>query len=120
MTKTPNPVIAGTGSQGFQFTVAFNLTVTESAGVGGNVNFVNVTLRNTTTGLELNTINFNATDVLNRAGTNHIAGRGTLNIPLSVVYTLALGGRQATMTIAVQFGDDAGHLTNQTLTVPIV
>jgi hypothetical protein len=120
VTQSPNPIIAGTGSQGFQYTAAFTISVTESAGVGGNVNFVNVTLRNVTTGVELNTVNFTATDVFNRAGTNHIAAKGTLNIPLSVIYSLALGGRQATMTIAVQIGDDAGHTTNQSFTVSVV
>jgi hypothetical protein len=120
VTETPNPIIATGGTQGFQFTAAFTLTVTESAGLGGNVSFVNVTLRNATTGVEVGTIQFNPVDIAARAGSSHIAARGTLSIPLSVVYTLALGGRQATTTIAVQIGDDAGHVSNQLLTVPIV
>lgn len=119
VTEAPNPIIATAGSQGFHFTATFSLTVREAAGLGGNVNVVNVTLRNATNGLELNTINFSATDIFNRAGTNHIAALATLNINgLGELYTLGGGGRQATMT--VQIGDDAGHIVNQVLTVPIV
>jgi len=120
ITETPNPIVASAGSNGFQFAAVFSLAIVESAGMGGNVNFINVTLRDTTTGGE-GTHNFSANAIIASAGTNHIAARGTLNIPnLGVFYTLPLGGRQATMTIVVQLGDDAGHTTNQTATVQIV
>jgi hypothetical protein len=116
----PNPIIAGAGSQGFQNSAQFTVTVTESAGVSGNVAFVNVTLRNATTGVELNTLQYNPTDITNRASTNHVAAKGTLNIPIGIVYTLSLGGRQATLTVAIQMKDDFGHTDNETVNVNIV
>jgi len=81
---------------------------------------VNLTLRNATTGVELNTLQYNPTDITNRASTNHVAAKGTLNIPFSILYTLSLGGRQATLTIAIQLKDDFGHTDNQTVNVNIV
>jgi hypothetical protein len=121
VSASPNPIIAGAGYSIYPYSAVFTLTVAESAGMGANINYVNVTLRNATTGVELNTINFSATDIINKAGSNHVAGRGTLTVPnMGMYYSLSYGGRQATMTIAVQMQDDAGHTTNQVLTVPVV
>jgi hypothetical protein len=93
----PNPIIAQDctpakcGNEGYQFFFDSTVTVTESAGRGGNVDFINVTMRNDTTGIELKTYNFTANDVIKYAGANHVNGMGKLTIPNSgLIYRLAL------------------------------
>lgn len=121
VTENPNPIIAGQGAQGFALSAIFNVVVTESAGIGANVNFVNVTLRDATTGVEVGTVNLGANQIVQDAGSNHVPAKGTLTIPnFAILYTLPLGGRQATLTIALQMQDDAGNVVNRTLTVPVV
>lgn len=121
VTASPSPIIAGGGGYGYQYSADFTVTVKEtSGGVGGNVNFVNATIRNDTTGVELGTINFSATEIIDQAGSNHVAARGTLNIPLGFYYTLAWGGRQATLTIAIQLADDRGNVTNRSLELKVI
>jgi len=126
-TVSPNPVIASactptTCTTGFAFSAVFNLQISETAGVGGNVNFVNVTMRDSTTGAEIGTINFGADEVIRRASTatNHVNARGSLSIVnLGVNYRLSGGGRQGTLTVAVQFTDDRGNQINRVVTVPV-
>ncbi len=66
----PNPITASTCSpsqcsSGADFYFVVTLVITETAGVGGNVDFVNVTLRNPTTGQEVGTVNLGADEVIN-------------------------------------------------------
>jgi hypothetical protein len=131
VTADPNPVIAeecrtaannvcGTSTNQFVATTA--ITIREAAGLGGNVNFINVTLRDVTTGIAGNTLNYGADEVARRAGgTNHINALGSLTVRnVGVVYTLPFNGREATMTITVSFGDDKGNTINNVITVRVV
>ena len=128
VTVSPNPVIASactptTCLSGFDFAALFTVQISETAGVGGNVNFVNVTLRNTTTGIEIGTVNVGADEVIRRVptATNHVNARGSLSIVnLGVTYRLTGGGRQGTLTVTVQFTDDRGNQINRLVNVPVV
>ena len=51
------------------------MTVTETSGVSGNVNFVNARLRHTATGAQSQPLNYGADRVISAAGTNHVNGR---------------------------------------------
>jgi hypothetical protein len=127
VTASPNPIIAADctpatcGNSGFRYAASTTLTVTESAGVGGNVDFVNMTLRSGTTNTEVGTLNFGSGEISSFAGgTNHVNPRGSLAIRnIGIVYTLGGNARQATMTVAVQFTDDKGNRTNHLVTVPV-
>jgi hypothetical protein len=85
-TVTPTPVLAVPISQrptfcaanpDWEFVAAWTTTVRETAGLSGNVNFINVTAKNAL-GLELfkAPINFDANYVIRKAGTNR-EGRGS-------------------------------------------
>lgn len=127
-TASPNPIIAQDctpalcGESTNRYAAVTAVTVAESAGLGGNIDFINVTLRNATTGVEPNTLNYGADEIARRAGgTNHVQGSGSLTVKdIGALYTLALGGRQATMTIAVQVTDDRANRSNLIVTVLVV
>ncbi|MEQ1759499.1 MAG: hypothetical protein ABL986_14355 [Vicinamibacterales bacterium] len=124
-TVIPNPVIAiactpTTCAAGLEFIASLSVQISETAGLGGNVDFVNVTMRNATTGAEIGTLNYGADELIRRASTNHVNARGSLTIPnVGIVYRLAGGGRQGTVTVAVQFTDDRGNRLNQIISVPV-
>jgi hypothetical protein len=121
VTVSPNPIVATAVPGSSQLLAVFSLTIKESAGLGANVDFVTATLTDPSNGAQLNTINFGASNILVRAGTNRVAGKGTLSIDnIGATYTPGPVGRQATMTITVQMEDQAGHTSAQALTVPVV
>lgn len=109
---SPNPIVAGPGAQGFLFSANFTVAIAETAGLACNLNLINVTLRNATTGVELNTITFNVNDIIARSGGNFVAANGTRSVPLGINYTLSGGGRQAAVTVAVQAIDGRGNTIN--------
>jgi hypothetical protein len=116
VTVDPNPVIwvpAGTGCTTQPDLAVWTVTIRETAGLSGNVNFINVTSRSKTTGLESNTLNYSATDVTSRAGTNHVNGNGQLSLRIGICSTIASSaGRQRSVTQVVNFTDDRGNLMN--------
>jgi hypothetical protein len=69
-TVTTSPVA------GFKFRIAFPCTVTESAGLGANANFVRA--RFTKNGAQVESHDIGASDITRVSGTNHLAARGTL------------------------------------------
>lgn len=115
-TVEPNPVIwvaAGTRCATQPDLALWTTTIKETAGLSGNVNFINVTARSKTTGLEFNTINYSASDVTSRASTNHINASGQISLSIGICSTLsATQGRQQTITQVVNFTDDRGNVIN--------
>ena len=112
VTLSPNPVTATAcsptcqGANGsFRFRADGTLTIQETAGIGGNVNSITAMHPNAT-------IVFSVADIVQRSGTNHVAARGTLIVPLST-FTAPLDNpnatRQAVVPYVVQFTDDRGN-----------
>jgi hypothetical protein len=116
VTVDPSPVVwvpAGTGCTTQPDLALWTTTIRETAGLSGNVNFINVTARSKTTGLESNTLNYSANDVIARAGTNHVTGNGQISLKIGICSTLnASTGRQRAVTQVVNFTDDRGNLIN--------
>ena len=105
-----SPVAQPTGDPMFPWRVSWTLTLRETAGLGGNVNFVDVSFVNSFGFQVPNALNYGASEIIQRAGTNHIAARGQLQVPLSMVYRAdGFGGRTITLTNAVSFTDDRGN-----------
>lgn len=110
---SPNPVIAQPSTDpNYDWEADWSVNFRETAGVGFNVDFINATLRNSTTGGDVGTLNFGAATIIRAAGTNHVNGLGSLSVPQGVVYTLAFGGRQGVVTIVAQCTDERGNVMN--------
>ncbi len=118
----PSPIVAtATNDATFPLRAGWTTVITETAGLAANVNLVNVTNRDVTTGLEFNTLTYTVADVQRATGgANFIAARGTLNVPLSFVYRGSFGGRQLNSTITVQVIDGLGNQVNASATVPVI
>jgi len=93
------------------------VVIRETAGVGGAVNLVNVTLRDADSGarpLRGNQVILDASLVAARAGSNRVAAEGSLTVPESVEFTLSAGGTKIVISAAVQLTDDNGHVVTGT------
>ena len=93
---SPNPGAAGPSSDpNFEFEVEFAVAVRETAGLGANVDFINLESGEVS-------INIGASEIIDIAGTNQISGRGSLAVPLIFFYTSIAGGPEIDVTVEVQ------------------
>lgn len=108
---TPStPVAQPTGDGTFPWRVQWTVVLRETAGLGGNVNFVDVSFVNSFGFETPGALNYGANEISQRAGTNHLAARGQLQIPLGMTYRAdGFGGRTITLKNAVSFTDDRGN-----------
>jgi hypothetical protein len=126
LSVSPNPIIATpSGDPTFPNLAQWTLTITETAGLGCNVNEIIVTALDN--GVQFFNFIVNPSDLIHSSGgfingvvgTNHIAANGSLNVPLAIVYRLGSGLRQVTLSQAVQVIDDHGNQVNAANTVSI-
>jgi len=123
--SAPLPPSSRAGWAGYDRTypwrVDWTLVLRETAGVGGNVNYVSVGFVNSF-GFETPTaLNYGADTIIRRAGTNHLAAKGELRIPLSMIYSAdGFGQRTITLKNAISFGDDLGNAMMLGVTAGVV
>jgi hypothetical protein len=99
------------------FEAHWNVVMRETAGVGGNVQFVNAMVRDASSGATARPtggISYGTTELLARLGTTRIPGNGSVTLPETLTYSLASGGRQASLTVTMRFVDDSGHFVTAT------
>jgi hypothetical protein len=112
-TLSPNPVMAtdclptcqGLDGRSFRWRTQGTLTIQETAGIGGNVDSITVTVVR-------DTINYGSDVIVQRSGTNHVAARGMLTLPLNIFHgplDISNATRQVVMPFVVQFTDDRGN-----------
>lgn len=117
----PDPIIATeSGRSDYPWRIEWNVTYVETAGLGCSVNYVDVTQRDLTTGIEVGTWRWGASDVVNDAGTNHIYAFGSLTHHQALFYRLAFGGRQSTLTVSAELRDDNGNIITVSTEVDVV
>lgn len=108
---TPSTVSAQPSSDpGFDWLIRFTVNLMESNGLGGNVDFVNVTLRDAVTGSTTSAVNFGAHDVISDAGTNRIEAKSQLQIPIGIVYNFPRGNSTGSLSVDMQVTDDRGNV----------
>jgi hypothetical protein len=112
----PGPLTPGPDSRTPQ-TAHWRVVLTETAGVGGNVAFLNVSLRDLSSGARADPgsgLSLGEPEIVQRAGTNRIEPLGTLSLEESLSYTLRSGGQAVRLAAAIQFKDDNGHVVSAT------
>lgn len=105
-----SPVAQPNADRNYPWRVDWTVVLRETAGLGGNVNYVDVGFVNSFGFETPSALNYGADVIIRRAGRNHLDARGELQIPLSMVYRAdGFGGRTITLKNAVSFTDDRGN-----------
>jgi hypothetical protein len=103
-TCNPSLVAAAVSSNpAYTWQISWVLAVQESAGIAGRLNFLQVTIA------DQQVLVLSAAGITAAAGTTNVAARGTLNIPLTLFYTLPDGGKLANVTTTINFTDSRGN-----------
>ena len=115
---TPNPITADAVPNGFQ--IRYTVTITETAGVGGEFEAVNSSLFDDATGVQLAINNYDAADMIVFVGSKRLEPMASVEVPKQMAYATASGARAALLTVSVRFKDDKGNTLNQALLVRVM
>lgn len=108
-----SPVATPSGNREFPWRVEWTVVLREVAGLGGNVNYIDVGFVNSFGFETRSALNYSANEIIRRAGTNHVNARAELRIPMSMVYRAdGFGGRTILLKNAINFTDDRGNTQN--------
>jgi len=120
VTITPSPVPGSQNALTGAVTAAYKITVSERQGLGGELVFVNSTVFDPQSGVQVGANYWDGDDLVVFVGTKRVEGGGSLEIPQTLSYILPDLRREATLTVAVQFKDDRGNTINVSQLVNVV
>jgi hypothetical protein len=119
VTVDPNPITGAQNPLTAAVTATYKVVLTETAGLGGTVNFVSSSVYDPATGLQVAINYFDSSDLVVFVGTSRLEPNGTLNVPQTLSYLLPGLSTAATLTVSTQLTDDRGNLVNSSILVPI-
>jgi len=123
---SPNPVTAGrcnplcvaASGKLFPFEAAMSVSVQESARIGGNVDFINVTPV-TADGTELPMLGYGSDVLVQRSTTNHVNPSGVFTFYFAFFYATGADNPVLVVNINLQFTDDKGNVLTGTASVNV-
>jgi hypothetical protein len=99
--------------------IGYKIHVTETAGLGGIMQFVSSSVYDPTTGQLLSLTYFDGDDLVVFVGTKRINPGETLTVPQTMSYALPDLSKNATLVINVQMLDDRDNTINQSVLVKV-
>jgi hypothetical protein len=127
LSVVPSPITAtrcspqcssDSGNTTFAFSATITITMQESAGIGANINMI--TLTGSSGSVTFTPLVFSAADVIQHGGSNHVNGRGSLSVPLTIVYNTPSGSANLAVGINVQLTDDRNNQVTATGQVNVI
>jgi hypothetical protein len=115
----PNPVVGNQNTLTGAVTAQYTITITEIAGLGGEVQFVSSTVFDPTTGKQVALTYYDGADLIVYVGSKRVEPKGTLVVPQTASYTLTDLSVPANLSISVQIKDDRENLVHASLLVKI-
>jgi len=117
LTVTPSPLapIATPPVYSLRYTV----TIAETNGLGGELQYVNGTVFNDTTGAAIAFNNYDSSDILVFVGSKRIDGGQSRPVTQQIDYQLADPATKVVLTVAIQFKDDRGNFVSQSILVRV-
>jgi hypothetical protein len=116
----PNPVVGVQNTLTLSVSASYVVQIRELAGLGGKVNFLNSTVFDPETGIQVAGSYYDSADLKVFAGSDRVESGGQLDVRQSVSYVLPDFGVEADLVVSIQVIDDRGGLANQSILVPIV
>jgi hypothetical protein len=119
ITVAPNPVTSTQDTTTFAVTASYTITVKETAGLGGEVQFISSAAYEPSTGAQVALNYYDSTDLVVYQGSKRIEANGELTLQQSVTYTLADYSKAADLVVSMQLKDDRTNLDFASLLVKI-
>ena len=119
LTVDPNPIPGTQDGLTLAVSATYTVTVTETAGLGGEFVFVSAGVYEPSTGRLVSLNYYDGTDLVVYQGGKRIEPLGQLVIPQNTSYTLSDYTKPANLVVSVQFKDDRTNLINASLLVKI-
>jgi hypothetical protein len=107
VTATSNPSLVAasvSADPAYTWQISWVLAVQETAGIAGHLNFLQVTIA------DQQVLVLSAGGISAVAGSNSVSAKGSLQIPLTLQYTLPDGGKLANVTTTINFSDSRGNV----------
>jgi hypothetical protein len=119
VTVDPNPVPPSQNQLTGAVSIGYRVTITETAGLGGEMLFVSAQVYDPETGLLHSLTYFDSADLIVFVGDKRVEAGGTLVVPQTTSYILPDFRVNALMAINVQMKDDNDNLINQSVLVKV-
>ena len=119
LTVDPNPIPGTQNELTLAVSATYTITVTEMAGLGGEVMFVSSAVYEPSTGRQVALNYYDGADLVVYQGGKRLEPLGTLVLPQSTGYTLSDYTKPANLVVSVQLKDDRANLIYTSLLVKI-
>jgi hypothetical protein len=99
------------------------VTIAETAGLGGHLNFVEIVVRNVTASKDETRVMLDSSAISRQVGTNRIEAMGRVAFrPVVTGYPVPASGArpQLSIVLTVQFADDKGNVLTETARANVV
>ena len=119
VTVDPSPVPPSQNTLTGVVSIAYRVTITELAGLGGDVQFVSSQVYDPETGLQKAFSYSDSADLVVFVGSKRVDAGGTLVVPQTMSYLLPDVRTNALLAVNVQMKDDRDNLINQSVLVKV-
>jgi hypothetical protein len=119
LSVTPSPLVPLVATPPV-YSLRYTVKVSEVAGLGGELQFVNGTVFDDVSGLTVGLNNYDSADLVVFVGTKRIDANQSRDVQQEIAYQLPLNSNKAILTVNIQFKDDRGNFISQSILVRVV
>jgi hypothetical protein len=117
---SPDPVNAQASTNAeYQWMASFTLTISETAGTGGDIDSLSANLYESAGGIIINGGENDQVQISTDAESNRVEASSNATVDFNCFYTLPGGGHEALVTVTIRFIDDNGYVTDGTVEVSV-
>ncbi len=118
LSVTPSPLVPITAAPPL-YSLRYTVKISEVAGLGGELQYVNGTVFDDVSGLTVGFNNYDSADILVFVGTKRIDANQSRDVQQEITYQLPLPSTKAILTVNTQFKDDRGNFVSQSILVRV-
>jgi hypothetical protein len=119
ITVDPNPILGTQNELTLSVSATYTITITEMAGLGGEVLFVSAAVFEPSTGQQVALTYYDGSDLVVYQGSKRLEPLGQLVLAQTASYTLSDYSKPANLVVSVQLKDDRTNLIYTSLLVKI-
>jgi hypothetical protein len=118
LSVTPSPLTPISATPPL-YSLRYVVKISEVAGLGGELQYVNGTVFDDVSGLTVGINNYDSSDLLVFVGSQRVDAHGSRDVQQQIDYVLPTGSTKAILTVNIQFKDDRGNFVSQSILVRI-